>query len=127
VTTDENNLVNYVVRMVVPMRREFGRRVDVQAFLHDVEYAREVLQEALQSQDARLREYAVYVEKLLHGPRTAPVLPKPHAPAAPAAPAPAASTAAPPTVPGAPAAPAAGSEEAELRARIMKKYTSGLR
>src|SRR6185436_2938677 len=65
------DLMNYLVRMVVPMRREFGRQLDVRHFLHDLEYAREVIQQALTSQDARLLQYAKYVEQQHLGPRSA--------------------------------------------------------
>ncbi len=35
-TPDEQEVLNTVVRMVVPMRREFGRQLDVRHFLHDL-------------------------------------------------------------------------------------------
>jgi hypothetical protein len=118
----DSQLMNYVVRMVVPMRREFGRSLNVGQFLHDFSYAREVLDEALRSQDPRLLDYARYVERRMHGPRiadsaTAAPVPAAGAPVAAAAPAPAA----------APAAPSAGPTADELRARVLKKYTTGLR
>jgi hypothetical protein len=123
----DSQIINYLVRMVVPLRREFGRSLDVGQFLHDVTYAREVIEQALSSQDPRLRDYANYVHQRLHGPRVAD------------------STAAPPPVPqaaakvGQVAAPSAASaaqkteadktaaEEAELKARMLRKYTGGLR
>jgi hypothetical protein len=117
---DDSEIMNYLVRMVVPMRREFGRKLDVGQFMHDFTYAAEVLEQARVSVDPRLREYALYVEKRMHGARIAdstPAVPTPAPPArsaaAPAAPAPA------------PAADKA--TEDELRARVLKKYTSGLR
>lgn len=111
----DSQLMNYVVRMVVPMRREFGRQLNVGQFLHDFAYAREVLDEALRSQDARLLDYAKYVERRMHGPRIAD--------SATAAPAPAA-----PVPEAAAAPPPAGNPSAEeLRARVLKKYTTGLR
>lgn len=121
----DSQLMNYVVRMVVPMRREFGRQLNVGQFLHDFAYAREVLDEALRSQDARLLDYAKYVERRMHGPRiadSATAAPATAAPA-PAAPAPAA------PVPEAAAAalPAGNPSAEELRARVLKKYTTGLR
>ncbi len=129
-SSDDSQIMNYLVRMVVPMKREFGRRLDVGQFMHDSVYASEVIEEARGSQDPRLREYCTYIEKRLHGARVADsksmagaaapraaagsgpdsVLPGAKAPAAPAVPAP----------------PASATEE-ELRARVMKKYTSGLR
>ena len=43
----DGQLMNYLVRMVVPLRREFGRNLNVGQFLHDFSYAREVLDEAV--------------------------------------------------------------------------------
>jgi hypothetical protein len=120
---DDNQIMNYVVRMVTPMRREFGRSLNVQQFLHDFAYAREVLDEAAKSQDPRLQEYAQYIQRRLHGPRIADTPAPPRASATPAKPtAPAAPAAAVPA-----AAPPAGPTEEELRARVLKKYTGGLR
>jgi hypothetical protein len=107
----DSQLMNYLVRMVVPMRREFGRSLDVGQFLHDVVYAREVLDEALRSKDSRLLEYARYVQTRLHGPRSAN----------------AAVAAAPVEAPAKVAAPTSSPTAEEMRARIMKKYTDGLR
>lgn len=116
----DSQIMNYVVRMVVPMRREFGRHLDVGQFLHDLSYARQVLDEALRSKDARLVEYARLVEPRLVGPRAASAPPAPAKPSAAAA------------VPAETAKPAAsassgGPTAEEMRARIMKKYTDGLR
>jgi hypothetical protein len=122
----DSQLMNYLVRMVVPMRREFGRSLNVGQFLHDFSYAREVLDEALRSRDPRLLEYARYVERRLHGPRIADS-PAPAAPAA--ASAPAVPAAAAPVAAAAPTAAAAADSPSaeELRARVLKKYTVGLR
>lgn len=123
-----SDLMNYLVRMVVPMRREFGRQLDVRHFLHDLEYAREVIQQALTSQDARLLQYATYVEQHHLGPRNASNA----APAAkaektdradkaadkPAAPVPAAKVELPLS---------ANPTAEEMRERVLRKYTSGLR
>lgn len=129
----DSQIMNYLVRMVMPMRREFGRQLDVQQFLHDFAYAREVLNQALSSQDPRLLEYANYVAKRQHGARIAdtPAAPPPRASApvraesetpltAPAAQRP------PSAVASAPAS-GVGLSEDELRARVLKKYTGGLR
>jgi hypothetical protein len=113
---DDSQLMNYVVRMIVPMRREFGRSVDVQQFLHDFAYAKTVIDEALTSQDSRLREYANYVQQRYHGARVAD-----SPPAASAAPAAASAKV------KAADADSTAADEAELRARMLKKYTSGLR
>jgi len=114
----DSQVMNYLVRMVVPMRREFGRSVDVHQFLHDFAYAKEVIDQALGSQDARLREYANYVQQRYHGARVADSPPPPSAPAVEATPQPAAGEA---------GKGAETADEAELRARMLKKYTSGLR
>ncbi len=106
-------MLSVVIRMVVPMRREFGRSLDVQQFMRDQAYARTVLDQALRSRDQRLRDYAEYVQKQLGGPRVGTGVPA--APAAPAA------------APAAPTAPEADATEAELRARMLKRYTGGLR
>jgi hypothetical protein len=117
----DSQLMNCVVRMVVPLRREFGRELDVGVFLRDVRYAREVLLQALQSRDPRLVDYARTVDRRMHGPRPAarPPLTKPSG-----------------ALPGTPAEPAAPdtrqsaedhSRAEELRAQVMKKYTGGLR
>lgn len=115
----DSQIMNYVVRMVVPLRREFGRQLDVGQFLHDVVYAREVLDEALRSKDTRLQEYARVVQTRLLGPRAASASP---VPAKAAAPEPVAVAESAKRAPA-----AAGPTAEELRARIMKKYTDGLR
>ena len=111
-----SELMNYLVRMVVPMRREFGRQLDVRHFLHDLEYAREVIQQALTSQDARLLQYAKYVAEHRLGPSNAA-----NAPAAQADKAPDGSSESI-EVPL-----SANPTAAELRERVLRKYTSGLR
>jgi hypothetical protein len=115
-----SELMNYLVRMVVPMRREFGRSLDVRHFLHDLEYAREVIQQALTSQDARLLQYAKYVEEHHLGPRNASNA----MPASKAAP-----TADKPVAPTEKVeVPLSVNPTAEeMRERVLRKYTSGLR
>ena len=118
-----SELMNYLVRMVVPMRREFGRQLDVRHFLHDLEYAREVIQQALTSQDARLLQYAKYVEEHHLGPRNAsnsgPAPAKAgKATERQAAPAPAETVEVPLS---------ANPTAEEMRERVLRKYTSGLR
>lgn len=113
----DSEILNTVVRMVVPMRREFGRHLDVSQFLRDQGYAQAVLDEAMRSGDSRLRDYATYVQARLSGARTAADPPAPAAAPRDVAPA----------VP-APADPKPGAtREDELRARVLRKYTSGLR
>jgi hypothetical protein len=127
--TPDPAMLNYVIRMVVPMKREFGQSLDVQQFMRDGDYSQRILAQARTSQDQRLREYADYVSRHLHGardstPAKAPEplarMPVAKAPSAPAAPAPKSAPAAAPAAAGEPTAE-------ELRARMMKKYTSGLR
>ena len=115
-----SELMNYLVRMVVPMRREFGRSLDVRHFLHDLEYARDVIQQALTSQDARLLQYAKYVDEHHLGPRNASnaaPAPKPDK----AADKPAA------TVEKVEVPMSANPTAEEMRERVLRKYTSGLR
>ena len=113
-----SELMNYLVRMVVPMRREFGRQLDVRHFLHDLEYAREVIQQALTSQDARLLQYAKYVEQHHLGPRNASNAQR----------SPRAEHAAPPAPAESVEVPLSANPTAEeLRERVLRKYTSGLR
>jgi hypothetical protein len=114
---DNSHLMNYLVRMIVPLRREFGRSLDVTQFLHDFAYAREVIDQALSSQDARLREYATYVQQRYHGPRLAD----------PPAPAAAVQAAKPLGAAAAAAESNMAADEAALKARMLKKYTDGLR
>ncbi len=149
-STTDPALLNYVIRMVVPLKREFGESLDVQQFMRDTGYSQRILEQARSSQDQRLRDYAEYIGRHVHGARTTSA-----APAAPATPqggasstqqakapqgeamarmppnrapsAPPAPTSAPRSAPA--AAPAVGGEPSaeELRARMLKKYTSGLR
>jgi hypothetical protein len=127
---DHGKVMNTLLRMVVPMRREFGCNLDVKHFLHDLEYRQGVISQALQSQDTRLRDYAQYVHKLMAGPRMAAQPPAP-----PAAAAASAANSSPPSIiesmfpvtnaPSTQAEPK--SKEDELREQIMRKYTTGLR
>lgn len=114
-----SELMNYLVRMVVPMRREFGRQLDVRHFLHDLEYARDVIREALTSQDPRLLQYAKYVEDHHLGPRNVSN-PTPSRSEKSAAPAAAPAVAEEPPLSANPSA-------AEMRERVLRKYTSGVR
>lgn len=110
----DSQLMNYLVRMVVPIRREFGRQLDVSQFLHDVSYAREVLDLAFSSQDARLIDYARFVEKRLYGPRSDMNIM--HSSGPPAQP-----------IESDSIEQADAMKQSELRVQILKKYTEGLR
>lgn len=115
-----DSLMNYALRMVIPIKREFGRSLDVRHFLHDLAYAKEVLDEARQSQNPKLREYAEYLNSHLLGPRNA------------SAPAPGVSqrlaagttSAKASDVPG---KAAQAAEDDEARRLMLAKYRSGLR
>jgi hypothetical protein len=52
------DLQNTLVRMVVPMRREFGRALDVQQMRSDRAYAESIVAQALTSQVQSLRDHA---------------------------------------------------------------------
>ena len=67
----DSDLMNYAVRMVIPMRREFARQMDVSHFMHDATYAREVIEQATTSTDARLRGYAALLAARMAGAPTA--------------------------------------------------------
>lgn len=119
----DSDILNHVMRMVIPMRREHNRSLEVRQFMHDVAYAKEIIEQALASKDVRLQEYGAYLSNKMFGPRnnalpqTLPSLQSSAAAAAPAA-TPAASLA--PT-------PAEEESEAAMRARMMAKYKTGLR
>ena len=115
-TPPDSDLITYAVRMVIPMKREFGRSLDVHQFLHDLPYATQVIEEALNSKDERLRGYAAYAQTKIFGPRSSePLASKP--------------AAAPEAPPAAAAAPAASETEIseDLRAKAIARYKSGLR
>ncbi len=76
-------VLDAVVRMVVPMRREFGCSVDVQAFMRDAAYAQQVLGKALTSQVQRLRQYAEFAQCHLQPAAPASAAAAPVAAAAP--------------------------------------------
>ena len=50
------------VRMVTPLRREFGRTLDVSLFLHNPVYAQQMIDLAKSSRDMRLRGYAAFLD-----------------------------------------------------------------
>ena len=123
----DGSLLSFVVRMVIPMRREFGRSLDVQQFMRDGGYARIILDQALTSRDQRLRDYAEYVNKHMLGARSPP--PASAAPPITELQAPAQAVEAPTLDARAPTAPAADveSEQERLRKNVLRKYTGGLR
>ena len=68
-TVDPSTFIHQAIKLVVPMRREFGRSVRVENMLSDPAYAQAVLDLALTSDNERLREQALYVQRMLPGPR----------------------------------------------------------
>lgn len=135
-------VMDTLLRMIVPFRREFGRMLDVKYFLHDLEYRQDIVGQALQAKDTRLREYAAYLGQTTIGPRltgnpgpaagagheqdarrsgpdTEPPLVERLTPSSAAAPVSSA-------VPG-PTDASSKSAEELMRDRIMRKYTDGLR
>ena len=122
----DSDILNHVMRMVIPMRREHNRSLEVRQFMHDVSYAKEIIEQALASKDVRLQEYGAYLSNKMFGPRNN-ALPQamPTLSTVPA-------QSATPTVASAPSTPSAPSpaeeeSEAALRARMMAKYKTGLR
>ena len=121
----DSDILNHVMRMVIPMRREHNRSLEVRQFMHDVAYAREIIEQALASKDLRLQEYGAYLSNKMFGPRnnalpqTLPSLTSTSAkPAAPAV---------SEAVPASASIPAVEESEAAMRARMMAKYKTGLR
>lgn len=123
----DSDILNHVMRMVIPMRREYNRSLEVRQFMHDLSYAKEIIDQALASKDMRLVENAAYLSNKMFGPRNAAEVSaaiaaaKAKAAGVPAPPA----AAATPSVP--PPTPDEEESEAAMRARMMAKYKSGLR
>lgn len=83
--SNQSDIIGHALKMVVAMRREFGRNIDVMAIANDPVYARTVIDLAAGSTNARLREQAQYLESMISGPRDSPdpVEAQAHAPEAP--------------------------------------------
>lgn len=60
-----------VMRLVVPMRREFAKNIDVRNFLYDAAYAEEVLKLALSSQNEKVKDAAECLWRLVFETREA--------------------------------------------------------
>jgi len=114
---DHGDLMSYAIRMIIPMKREFGVVLDVPHFLHDFAYAKEVLDVALSSQDTRLRDNAAYLETKIFGPRTSGGEAITKTPPGAVTP-----TAAKPTEDA-----SVELTEDQMRARMISKYKTGLR
>lgn len=122
----EAEITNFLIRMVTPIRREFGHSLDVNKFLSDRPYALEVLQQAHASKDDRLRENAFYLEQKMFGPRNSGDNKRVRTADAPPSPEEQGKTRAAPDANPTAHAKKTLSEE-ELRARMLEKYKSGLR
>jgi hypothetical protein len=57
------------VRMVVPLRREFGVALDVQRMRHDIDYAQFAVELALHSESPALHHCAELVESYIRAAR----------------------------------------------------------
>ncbi len=108
---DDSETMGRAIRMVIPMKREFGVALDVPHFLHDFTYAKEVLDVACTSQDSRLLEHANYMQTKMFGPRNSSANLQATVQA---------------TVPPA-VAEKPEQTEADMRAALMRKYKTGLR
>ena len=73
--SSETALLNTLVRMVTPMRREFGWTIDVQQARRDAAYARRLIEQAMTSRVPRLRDYAQFVDSQLQGDPANPSTP----------------------------------------------------
>ena len=116
--SNQTEVIGYAIRMVVLMRHEFKRNLNVTKLLEDSEYAVSIFAQAATSRDARLREYAAYVAARLPGPRAA---------SAPLAAIRLPAIATPPAPTPSAVAPAPETDEEILLERIRAKYRQGLR
>lgn len=73
--SSDTALLDTLVRMVTPMRREFGWTIDVQQARRDVAYARRLIEQAMTSRVPRLRDYAQFVDSQLQGEPASPATP----------------------------------------------------
>lgn len=109
-TVSQSEIISLAMKLVVPMRREFGLRVNVTNLLSDGTYAESIFQVASGSGNERLREEASYLQRMIFGPREGSAAPA----AAQARPAPAATPL----------------EQSAIDAALLErnaKYTRGLR
>lgn len=110
-----SELITLVMRMVVPLRHEFGKAINVERVLDDKAYALSVIELAHTSNSEQLRRYGEYLAAMIMGPRATAAFPP-------------ATAAAPQAVPAAmPAAEAPDPEFELLLAGRMGKYRGGLR
>lgn len=112
----DGELLNLANRMLAPFQREFGQRLDVEQLLSNRTYARTVLEKAQTSKEERLRAYALMAQERLFGPRTG----------AGALPSWGSATAAHENDVSS-GSEQEGAQAERMRARLMKRYRSGLR
>jgi hypothetical protein len=111
----DSDVLNRVMRMVVPMRREYNRSLEVRQFMNDAVYAKDIIDQAIASKDDKLKENGAYLSNKIFGPRNDVQNA-------------AASQGSDIAAPSVPANTAAEEEsEAAMRARMMAKYKTGLR
>lgn len=60
-----SDFITHALRLVVPMRREFGRSVNVQAMLDEPGYTRDVITLAMSSTNPQVRAEAVFLQGLV--------------------------------------------------------------
>ena len=108
-----SDIIALVMRMVVPVRHEFGKNIDIQHLLSDSQYAESIIVMASSSRNEQLREHARYLESMIHGPR---------------------GNAQPAAGPSRPGPALSGQDEAaenaerdKQRQALLQKYRSGLR
>ncbi len=85
---NQSEIISRAMKLVVPMRHEFGLRVNVMNLINDSTYAESVFQMASGSGNERLREEARYLQRMIFGPREGPGVPGATGARPPAAPSP---------------------------------------
>ncbi len=110
-----SDVIAQAMKLVAPMRHEFGASVRIMNVLNDSDYARTVFDLASSSRNERLRQEAKYLERMIFGPREGPFGDAAHAPRTPARP------------PDAQAQAIQQELQQELEQRKADKYTRGLR
>ena len=72
VPRDRSEIIETLMRMVVPVRHEFKQSIDVTRALSDRDYARSILELASSSKNDQVRKNATLLQNMILGPRTAP-------------------------------------------------------
>ena len=120
--TSKQPVMNYVLRLVIPVKREFGISLDVPQFMADRRYATEILNQVKGSTNPELlKNVAIITELIGISSPSNPILPNAQVEVTP--PAAVANEAAPPQkIDSSLLTP-----EEEARQIMMAKYKSGLR